>query len=248
MLFRPLLCAIALLALGLPVASPSFAGEFREGPKAVLELFTSQGCSSCPQADAMLDEMGRRPDVVTLAYHVDYWDYIGWRDTFGAKQHSQRQRDYAAAWGSSRIFTPQLVVNGECGVVGNKRDKVDAALSTAAIPLEVELADAGNDTLDVSIAGRADVGFTEAVVWLVTFISRADVEIDRGENEGKTIAYTHIVTGRQVLGMWDPQQGATLKLPLGDVLTGPSDGAAILVQQDKNGLPGPILGAASFTR
>jgi hypothetical protein len=248
MLFRPLLCALALLVLGLPVASHSYSGEFRVGPKAVLELFTSQGCSSCPQADAMLEEMGQRLDVVTLAYHVDYWDYIGWEDTFGDKENSQRQRDYAAAWGSSRIFTPQLVVNGECGVVGNKRDKVDAALATAAIPLEVAIADAGNGTLDVAIAGRADAGFTEAVVWLVTFISRADVEIGRGENAGKTVAYTHIVTGRQVLGMWDPLEGATLKLPLDEVLTGKSDGGAILVQQDKNGLPGPILGAASFTR
>ncbi|RYD81228.1 MAG: DUF1223 domain-containing protein, partial [Sphingomonadales bacterium] len=127
MLMRPLFCALALLALGLPASS--LAGEFRQGPKAVLELFTSQGCSSCPQADAMLDEMGKRPDVVTLAYHVDYWDYIGWQDTFGAKENSKHQRDYASAWGSSRIFTPQLVVNGERGVVGNKREKVDAALA-----------------------------------------------------------------------------------------------------------------------
>jgi len=246
MLLRPLFCALALVAFGLPASS--LAVEFREGPKAVLELFTSQGCSSCPQADAMLDEMGKRPDVVTLAYHVDYWDYIGWEDTFGDKENSKRQRDYAAAWGSSRIFTPQLVVNGECGVVGNKRDKVDAALATASMPLEVKLSEAGNDTLDVAIAGQAGAGLGEAVVWLVTYIDRTEVAIDRGENQGKSVAYTHIVTGRQVLGMWDPATGATLTLPLADVLTGKSDGAAILVQQDKNGLPGPILGAASFTR
>ena len=248
MLLRSLFCALVLLVLGLPAGSSSFGGEFREGPKAVLELFTSQGCSSCPQADAMLEEMSKRADVVTLAYHVDYWDYIGWQDTFGAKENSKRQRDYAAAWGSSRIFTPQLVVNGKCGVVGNKRDKVDAALSTATMPLEVKLADAGNDTLDVTIAGRTGDGLGEAVVWLVTYLDRAEVAIDRGENQGKTVAYTHIVTGRQVLGMWDPATGAALKLPLGEVLTGRSDGAAILVQQDKDGLPGPILGAASFSR
>ncbi len=245
MLFRSLFCALALLVLG----QPASAGQFREGPKAVLELFTSQGCSSCPEADAMLDELGQRPDVIALAYHVDYWDYIGWQDTFGAKEHSKRQRDYAAAWGSSRIFTPQLVVNGDCGVVGNKRHKVDAALESATlIPLSVDLSDAGDDTIDVRIAGKPDSGSAEAVVWLVTYIDRAEVEIERGENEGKSIAYTHIVTGRQVLGRWDPVEGATLQLKLAEVLTGPSDGAAILVQQDKGGLPGPILGAASFTR
>jgi hypothetical protein len=247
MLFRPLFRALALLAFALSAGSPALAGQFREGPKAVLELFTSQGCSSCPAADAMLVELGLRPDVIALAYHVDYWDYIGWQDTFGAKAYSQRQRDYASAWGSSRIFTPQLVVNGECGVVGNKRNKVDAALADASLSLDVTLADAGNDTLDVSIAGVP--GATgEAVVWLVTFIDRAEVEIGRGENEGRKIAYTHIVTGRQVLGRWDAMDGATLQLKLAEVLTGPSDGAAILVQRDKDGLPGPILGAASFTR
>lgn len=247
MLFRPLFRALALLVFALSAGSPALAGQFREGPKAVLELFTSQGCSSCPAADAMLDELGQRDDVIALAYHVDYWDYIGWEDTFGAKEYSQRQRDYASAWGSSRIFTPQLVVNGECGVVGNKRNKVDAALADAKLSLDIKLTDGGNDMLDVSIAGST-AATGEAVVWLVTYIDRAEVEIGRGENEGRTVDYTHIVTGRQVLGQWDPVGGATLQLKLAEVLTGPSDGAAILVQQDKGGLPGPILGAASFTR
>jgi hypothetical protein len=248
MLFRPLLCAIALLAPGLPAATPSIGGEFRLGPKAVLELFTSQGCSSCPKADALLDEMGKRPDVVSLAYHVDYWDYTGWQDTFGAKENTKRQHDYAAAWGSSRIFTPQLVVNGTSGVVGSKRDKVDAALAGAQLPLNVELTPAAGDVLSVDIAGKPSAGFGEAVVWLVTYVDRAEVDIGRGENQGQKVAYTHIVTGRQVLGMWEPDKGASLKLPLDEVLTSPANGAAILVQQDKQGLPGPILGAASFTR
>ena len=244
MLFRPLLCALALLVLG----QPASAGEVREGSRAVLELFTSQGCASCPKADALLEELGRRTDVVTLAYHVDYWDYVGWQDTFGAKENTRRQRDYAAAWGSSRIFTPQLVVNGESGVVGSKRDKVNAALAGAALPLQIELTSGADDTLNVEIAGREDEDLTSAVVWLVTYRDRAEVEIDRGENQGKKIAYTHIVTGRQVLGMWEPASGASLRLPLGEVLDEEANGAAILVQQDRNGLPGPILGAASFTR
>ena len=86
------------------------------------------------------------------------------------------------------------------------------------------------------------------MVWLVSYLDSADVRIDRGENEGKTIAYTHIVTGRQILGMWEPETGAQLKLPMAEILDAPANGAVIMVQQDKAGLPGPILGAASFLR
>ncbi|WP_291830371.1 DUF1223 domain-containing protein, partial [Bosea sp. (in: a-proteobacteria)] len=87
------------------------AGEVRTSPKAVVELFTSQGCSSCPPADALLSELSEHDDLVTLAYHVDYWDYIGWPDSFGAKANSDHQRAYAESWGSARIYTPQLIVN-----------------------------------------------------------------------------------------------------------------------------------------
>ena len=243
MLSRSILCGVSL---SLALISTALAGEIKLAPKAVLELFTSQGCSSCPKADAMLDEMSKRPDVVALAYHVDYWDYIGWEDTFGAKENSDRQRDYAESWGSSRIFTPQLVVNGKGGLVGSKRDAVNGALGSASLPLDVKLSEAPDDMLQVSVPAKA--GEPDAMIWLVTFLDRADVTIERGENEGKQVAYTQIVTGRQVLGMWKADAGAELTLPLAEVLTGRSNGAAILIQQDRDGLPGPIVGAASFTR
>jgi hypothetical protein len=243
MLSRSILCGVSL---SLALISTALAGEIKLAPKAVLELFTSQGCKSCPKADAMLDEMGKRPDVVALAYHVDYWDYIGWEDTFGAKENSDRQRDYAESWGSSRIFTPQLVVNGKGGLVGSKRDAVNGALGSASLPLDVKLSEAPDDMLQVSVPAKA--GEPDAMIWLVTFLDRADVTIERGENEGKQVAYTQIVTGRQVLGMWKAGAGAELTLPLAEVLTGRSNGAAILIQQDRDGLPGPIVGAASFTR
>lgn len=243
MLFRQLLCGASF---SLALIAPALAGEIKLAPKAVLELFTSQGCSSCPKADAMLDEMSKRPDVVALAYHVDYWDYIGWEDTFGAKENSQHQRDYAESWGSSRIFTPQLVINGKGGLVGSKRDAVNTALGGATLPLDVKLVAAADDMLQVSVPANAAHG--DAMIWLVTFLDRADVAIERGENEGKHVAYSQIVTGRQVLGMWNHETGAELTLPLAEALTGRSNGAVILIQEDRDGLPGPILGAASFTR
>jgi hypothetical protein len=240
MLLRPL--AAAALA-GAAIAAPANAMELRVHPAAVVELFTSQGCSSCPPADAMLAEIRKRQDVVALSYHVDYWDYIGWPDSFGSAEWSDLQRDYAKGWGSARIYTPQMIVNGAQGVVASRPREVDAALKDTHLALPVSLT-SHDGVLEVTVGGMA--GFHDAVVWLVTYRDHADVAIDRGENEGKTIAYTQIVTGRQVVAMWEATTGAHLKLPLNEVLTGDSNGAAILVQEEKDGLPGKILGAAAF--
>lgn len=237
--------ALIPIVLAVSLAFPAMAGEVKSNPKAVLELFTSQGCSSCPPADALLDSLGQRPDIIALAYHVDYWDYIGWTDTFGAKANTDRQRAYAAAWRSNNIYTPELVVNGARDVVGSHRPEVEGAVQNATLPIPVTLTVDG-DTLDVAIEGRPDE--TESSVWLVTFIGKADVAVERGENAGKRLTYGQVVTGRHILGMWDPATGARLKLPLDEVLASPNDGAVIMVQGERNGLPGPILGAASFVR
>ena len=227
------------------LSASALAGEVKANPKAVLELFTSQGCSSCPPADALLRTMQGRADVIALAYHVDYWDYIGWADTFGAKANTDRQRQYASAWNTSNIYTPELVINGMKDVVGSRKSEVDGAIGAASLSIPVTLT-TDSDMLEVSIDGKA--GEPQSGVWLVTFIDKVDVEVQRGENAGKKIAYTQVVTGRHILGMWDPVNGAHLKLPLDQVLTDPSNGAVILVQGEKNGLPGPIVGAASFVR
>ena len=220
------------------------AAELRSHPKAVLELFTSQGCSSCPQADLRFSELGKRDDLITLAYHVDYWDYIGWVDTFGSKANSDLQRSYAQSWGSSRIYTPELVVNGRRGVVGSRQKDVTEALGSVTLTIPVAL-NAADKMLEVNVGPQAGAG--DAVVWLVTFKAHAQVVIDRGENAGKTMDYTQIVTGRQMLGAWDPALGMHLKLPLSELEANGGNGAAIVVQADKDGLPGEILGAASIT-
>lgn len=229
--------------LALSVVHSGRAAELRTDPVAVLELFTSQGCSASPPADALLAELGKRKDIIALAYHVDYWDYIGWPDTFGDDAHSRYQRAYAQAQGKARIYTPQLMVNGMADVVGSRAGEVEAALAGADLPLEVGL-EAGADMLEVEIG--PDGALHEATVWLVTYKSGADVAVEGGENRGRTLRYTQIVTGRQVLGMWEPENGAHIKLPLAEILGETSDGAAIIVQEDRAGLPGPILGAAAF--
>jgi hypothetical protein len=237
--------ALAAALAGALVAAPATAAQIRNSAKSVVELFTSQGCSSCPPADALFDALGKRPDVVALAYHVDYWDYIGWADTFGAHANSDRQRAYAQSWGTASIYTPQLVVNGTDGVVGSHRDEVDTALQDPALVLPVHLTITADGMLAVDAPGLARPH--GAAVWLVTFIDRAAVDVERGENQGRKLTYTQIVTGRQVLGMWDPDAGVHVKLPLGEVLKSPSNGAVILVQEEHAGLPGAILGAASLT-
>lgn len=242
---RPLFgTVLGLLALAAMVQSTS-AESMRARPKAVVELFTSQGCAQCPPADALLTGLAEEGDVVALAYHVDYWDYVGWEDTFGNEEYSDRQRAYAKSWGSSRIYTPQMVVNGAKGVVGSHRSEVHGALDGAALPLAVEIARDG-DMLKVSIPPNTSL--EDAVVWMVTYLDRADVAIDTGDNAGKSMVYTQVVTDRQVLGMWEGTTGASLKLPLPEILDDGSTGIAVIVQQENAGLPGPILGAATYER
>lgn len=243
--FRPFLGSVLGMLVLAALAHPAGAESVRSRPKAVVELFTSQGCAQCPPADALLTSLAEQDDVVALAYHVDYWDYVGWEDTFATPEYSDRQRAYARSWGSSRIYTPQMVVNGAKGVVGSRRNEVHGAIDGASLPLVVDLERDG-DMLRIDIPPNTTL--ENAVVWLVTYRSRADVSIDKGENAGKSMVYTQVVTGRQALGLWEGVSGANLKLPLPEVLADGDTGFAVLVQQERDGLPGPILGAAAFDR
>jgi len=234
------LIALSLVGLGAAGAQE----RLRTRAATVLELFTSQGCASCPAADALLSELAGREDVIALAYHVDYWDYVGWPDTFGSAANTARQRAYSSAWGGKRIFTPQLVINGASHSVGSRREEVEYKIGQAA-PLALPIALSVEDGM-LSISAEGQAGLEHAMVWLVTYRDHADIAIPRGENAGKTMTYTHIVTGRQLLGMWEPGSGASLKLPLSQVLEDHSNGAVILIQPEVDGLPGPIVGAAAL--
>ncbi|MFD2647795.1 DUF1223 domain-containing protein [Devosia albogilva] len=240
----PLTAALAATAV-LALCLPSAAEELRVRPKAVVELFTSQGCAQCPPADALLTALAEEDDVVALAYHVDYWDYVGWTDTFGSPEFSDRQRAYAKSWNSSRIFTPQMVINGAKGVVGSRRNEVHGAVDGANLPLAMDLALVGDGNM-LKVTIPPDPALEDAMVWLVTYRDRAEVSIDSGENAGKSMVYTQVVAERQLLGMWEAATGAEHKLPLAELLDNGEDGIAILVQQEHSSLPGPILGAAAY--
>lgn len=202
----------------------------------VVELYTSQGCSSCPPADALLHELADRDDVIALALHVDYWDYIGWKDSFGARAHADRQRAYARAAGKRMIYTPQMIVGGRDHVVGTKPMELARQIERhhdipAAVPVVLERR--GNK-LRVSAPGGMVSG--DLMVQLVRYLPRATVDIRRGENAGRTLTYANIVTELSVIGTWNGKQPLSLETRLKD------DGPVVVLIQSKR--HGPILGAA----
>ncbi|MCB1517409.1 MAG: DUF1223 domain-containing protein [Hyphomicrobiaceae bacterium] len=231
---------LAAFALTMPVQ----AGETVAHPKAVVELFTSQGCSSCPPADALLTEIDKRDDVIALAYHVDYWDYIGWPDTFASPRFSALQRAYARSWNKNRVYTPQMVINGVSDVVGSRQSAVNQAISTAQLPVEMDLTQSGHS---ITISIPPDPGLKPSILWMVTYKDRADVDIGRGENAGRTIAYSQIVMDRRSLGMWEPDEGLHMTIPTTDMMGADAEGFAFLLQQDADGLPGPIIAASAIS-
>lgn len=209
---------------------------YAQSTPVVVELYTSQGCSSCPPADRYLSELARRDDVIALALHVDYWDYLGWADSFADPDYSKRQRAYAAAAKQRTVFTPQIIVQGKSIVVGNRVNEVEAEISkirTGATLADLSVTRDGED-IKISIAALAE-GLPRAVVQLVRFKPRSEVSIKRGENAGKSVVYTNIVTHWSKLSKWDGHKN--LELTRSVVGSGP---LAVIVQAEKHG---PILAA-----
>jgi hypothetical protein len=209
----------------------------------VVELFTSQGCSQCPPADALLAELGEQSDIVTLAYHVDYWDFMGWTDSFGSRENSDRQRAYNKRWGASRIFTPQMVINGHQGLIGSREGEVRRAITSAQLSVPIRLTKS-EDTLTVTIPREPSV--SDASVWALRYIPSVTTPIEGGENEGQTRPFHSVVMDRELLGHWSASEGATFEVPL-NKSAADGLGIAILLQDDRNNIPGTILAAASYT-
>jgi hypothetical protein len=230
-----LVAALSLLVLfGLPAA---LAGEGRG--LIVAELFTSQGCNACPPADEYLAELNARPDVLGLSFHVNYWDYLGWKDTFATEWTTERQYQYKKALGERSVYTPQLVIGGSDRLVGSRRDAVVAALDAAMEPtIGVTAVRRGEGRIAIAVApGESNKGAAD--VWLVLFFSQRTVEIERGENAGDTAVFTNVVSDYQKVGEWYGE-ALEIELQVGDMREGGHDRGAIIVQ-GPNG--GAIIGA-----
>lgn len=204
----------------------------------VVELFTSQGCSSCPPADKLMHELAKRDDVIALALHVDYWDYIGWKDEFAMPRNAERQRGYARIAHRRSVYTPQMIVNGVTDIVGARPMDLSKAIAEHAakpnlIALKVERSGA-----KVSISARPGKTHGPLFVQMVRYTPQRTSDITHGENAGHVLSYANVTEDWEILAEWD----GVADLSLETVAEGEKP-VVVMVQQ---GLDGPILAAAQL--
>jgi hypothetical protein len=236
---RRVCIASALLLFACAVAG---AGE--QQPKAVVELFTSQGCSSCPPADGVLAQMAGDPEVVALSLPVDYWDYLGWKDTLARPGFSKRQKAYADQRGDRQVYTPQAVINGVVHVLGSDRQAIEQAAASSrakgvmSVPVVLSEAD---QQIRIEV-GEAPAGWA-GTVWLLPITRQAAVTIGRGENKDRSVVYCNVVRTMTKVGEWTGQ-ASRFEVPLSAAQVASADSYAVLLQAGSLERPGAILGAA----
>jgi hypothetical protein len=230
---------LALICLGVELGSARNLPAQSNSPRgpAVVELYTSQGCSSCPPADALLGELSQMPNVLALAFHVDYWDSIGWRDHFALPTAVRRQQQYVETLGLSSAFTPQVVVDGRSSFVGSDKRRILAAIVEPlnTIPISVEVA---RGVLTVSVPERQDRERYD--VNLIAYLPQADTNVERGENSGRTLREFNIVRQFRSLGVWNGRE-SVFRAPV-DSFPADATRVAVLLQRDQQG---PIVGSAT---
>lgn len=233
------LFALALVVMTL-ASAPALSDD--RVPPVVVELFTSQGCNTCPPADVYLGELASQPGVLALAFHVDYWNYIGWADPFAFKAAAERQRSYARQLGLRYVYTPQMVIDGASEGVGSSREAIAQLIVDAGVKktpqLGVSVTRDGSSRIIVHVdAGQESEPST---LWLVGFDREHMTEVKRGENEGRVLSEYQVVRSLREIGTWD---GAALDLVLdGQAATG-DGGVALLVQAKRTGR---VMGAGAI--
>lgn len=223
---------IAAFASLLTFATPAVA----DGP-VVVELYTSQGCSSCPPADEILHGLTERADVIPLALHVDYWDYIGWADIFADPAHTERQQNYARVAGARSVYTPQMVIAGQDHVIGAKPMEIMESIQTHAgqrTGAQISLNRSGDQ---LQIAGQSQNALPDGtVVQLIRYSPYETVDVRRGENAGRTLGYANIVTEWSVIGEWSGQGALDLSVTVSG-----ADPIVVIVQEPG---PGAVMASA----
>ena len=217
-------------------------------PRAVVELFTSQGCSSCPPADKVIGELAKDPSVIALSMPIDYWDYLGWKDTLADARFSARQKAYSLMRGDRDVYTPQVVVNGSTHVVGSDRAGIEQAIGITrktegvmSLPVSMKLT---GDQITVSVAasGKGPAA-THGEIWICSISKAVPISIARGENSGRDLTYYNVVRNVLKVGDWNGSAGSWT-VPLENISREGIDAAAVFVQDGSREKPGPMLGAA----
>jgi hypothetical protein len=232
--------ALATLALGAATAAATAGGP----TPYVIELFTSQGCSSCPPADRLLSQMAKTPDVLALSLPVDYWDYMGWKDTLARPEFATLQKRYAAARGDNHVYTPQAVIDGLVHVVGsNEKGIVSAARASygASGALSIPLALEQRDGAVVANVGPGNPAAKSGLFWLVRVAKQRTVTISDGENKGRTLTYTNVVRSLRQFGQWSGAAKSIVVPP--PQLDADADSYVVLLQAGTQMRPGAILAA-----
>jgi hypothetical protein len=216
-------------------------------PRAVVELFTSQGCSSCPPADKIIGELAKDPSVIALSMPIDYWDYLGWKDTLADSRFSARQKAYSHVRGDRDVYTPQVVVNGSAKVIGSDRAGIEGAINDTgkadgvmSVPVTMTLS---GKQINVLVAASKAPGAAHGEVWICSISKAVPISIARGENRGREVTYHNVVRNILKVGDWNGSSGSW-SVPLENISREGVDAAAVYVQDGNRDKPGPMLGAA----
>jgi hypothetical protein len=216
-------------------------------PRAVVELFTSQGCSSCPPADQIIGELAKDPSVIALSMPIDYWDYLGWKDTLADSRFSARQKAYSQMRGDRKIYTPQVIVNGSTHVIGSDRSGIEGAIKNTqkadgVMSVSVTMTLSGK-LINVSVAASKVPTAVRGEVWICSVSKAVPIMIGRGENRGQEVTYYNVVRNLLKVGDWNGSSGSWT-VPLEDVFRDGVDAAVVYVQNGNREKPGAMLGAA----
>jgi hypothetical protein len=240
---RIVLAAAALcMAATSAVAQTSTADQ---KPRAVIELFTSQGCSSCPPADKLMADLARDPSLIVLSLPVDYWDYLGWKDTLAHSGFTYRQRAYSAMRGDRQVYTPQAVINGVAHAVGSDRGQIDRAVTMTSGPSGAMTAEIRITRKDGGLAVECPTRAAEAGpahIWVLPFVKERSVQIGRGENGGRSVTYVNVVRSLSRIGECRGPANA-IDVPASS-LSPDAEGVVVLMQSGSDKKPAQILAAA----
>jgi hypothetical protein len=238
-----------LIAIALPFAAADSARAQAAGaeqrPRAVIELFTSQGCSSCPPADKLMAEYARDPTLIVLSLPVDYWDYLGWKDTLAHQAFTYRQKAYSSIRGDRQVYTPQAVINGVAHAVGSDRAQIEKAIGASVAvsgTLSAEITIIRRDGALVVQCPTRPVDAVPAHLWAMPFAKERSVQIGRGENTGRSITYVNVVRGMTRIGECRGE-AREVAVPASS-LTDDADGLVVLMQAGSEKKPAQVLAAA----